>query len=187
VTGKRGRPSAAERAERQERVVDIVVGMLIAHGYDAVTFDRVSAEAHVAKRTLYADFIDRPGLVRAAVRRQHPYLEDAQGGDLRAVAVAVVSHLLGAEAVGIHRAIIAAADPALAAEFYAEGPVRVQALLATLLGDRGAALAPTLFTALLGEPHRRRLLGLIEAPDAADVAAHVDGVLEALGLGSAPR
>lgn len=180
MTGKRGRPSAAERDERTERVIDVVIRMLVAHGYDAVTFDRIAAEAHVAKRTLYADFGDRPGLVRAAVRRQHPYPADPSADGLRAVAIAIVTHLLGDEAIGIHRAIIAAADPALAAEFYEEGPARAQRILAELIPDPNAAA--TVFAALLGEPHRRRLLGLTGVPDAAQVEAHVDATLSTLGL-----
>ncbi|MFK4761202.1 TetR/AcrR family transcriptional regulator [Microbacterium sp. ZW T5_45] len=183
MTGKRGRPSAAERLERHERVVDVVIRMLIDHGYDAVTFDRISAEAHVAKRTLYADFGDRSGLVRAAVRRQHP--TDPSAGDLRAAAIEIIAHLLSDEAIGIHRAIIAAADAALAAEFYDEGPARAQRILADRIPDPDAA--PILFAALLGEPHRRRLLGLSEAPDAAQVEAHVDATLALLELGPVRR
>jgi len=183
---KRGRPSSAERLERHERVIDVVVGLLAAHGYEAVTFDRVSADAHVAKRTLYTDFGDRVGLVRAAVRRQHAYLDRAwsSADDLRAASVAVVTHLLGDEAIAVHRALVAdaASDAALAAEFYDEGPGRAQAFLARFLPTDAVAPPDLVFTALLGEGHRRRMLGLEAAPASNEVTAHVDRTLAALGL-----
>lgn len=189
MTGKRGRPSAAERLERHERVIDVVIDLLTTQGYDAVTFDRVSVDAHVAKRTLYADFDDRTGLVRAAVRRQHAYLDGTwqSADDLRAASVAVVTHLLSDEAIAVHRAIVAdaGANAALAAEFYDEGPGRAQRFLAQFLPADAAAPAELVFTALLGEPHRRRLLGLAPALTSAEIDAHVDRTLRALGVAGA--
>lgn len=189
MTGKRGRPSAGEKAQRHERVVDVVVALLAAEGYGAVGFDRVSVEAQVAKRTLYADYGDRLGLVRAAVRRQHAYVDEAWASeaDLRAASVSVVAHLLDDEAIAVHRALVGAAgaDASLAAEFYAQGPGRAQRFLAEHLPPHAADRADLLFAALLGEPHRRRLLGLAAAPSARDVQAHVDRVLTALALDGA--
>ncbi|MFJ4998842.1 TetR/AcrR family transcriptional regulator C-terminal domain-containing protein [Microbacterium sp. NPDC088619] len=186
MTGKRGRPSADEATARDERVVDVVVALLSDEGFEALIFDRVAADAHVAKRTLYGVFGDRAGLVRAAIRRQHSYLGEAgdAGDDLRSASRAILAHLLGDEAIGIHRAIIAAAGrhPSLAVEFYDEGPGRAQGFLASHLPADAVVTAETLFTALLGEPHRRRLLGLAEPPTPAEIDVHVDGVLRALGL-----
>lgn len=186
MTGKRGRPSAGEKAERHERIVDLVVALLATEGYDAVTFDRIAADAHVAKRTLYSEYIDRLGLVRAAVRRQHAYADDAWRSvdGVRAASIAVVSRLFADEAIAVHRALIGAGgvDAALAAEFYEEGPGRAQRFLGEHLPAEALVPADVLFTALLGEPHRRRLLGLDDAPSAETVAAHVDRTMTALGL-----
>lgn len=186
MTGKRGRPSAGEANARDERVVDVVVALLSEEGFEALTFDRVAADAHVAKRTLYGVFGDRAGLVRAAILRQHAYLGAAgvEGDDLRSASRAILAHLLGDEAVGIHRAIIAAASrhPSLAVEFYDEGPGRAQGFLASYLPTHATVTAETLFTALLGELHRRRLLGLGKPPTPAEIDAQVDGVLRSLGL-----
>ncbi|MER7446507.1 TetR/AcrR family transcriptional regulator C-terminal domain-containing protein [Microbacterium sp. NPDC097977] len=188
MTGKRGRPSAAEAGARDERVVDVVVAVLTGEGLEALTLDRVSAEAHVAKRTLYTVFGDRAGLVRAAVRRQHAYLGDAGDGaaDLRSAARGILRHLLGDEAVGVHRAITGAAalHPLLAREFYEEGPARAQGFLAAHLPADAPVSPALLFTALLGEPHRRRLLGLAVTPSLPEIDAQVDEVLRAFGLGS---
>jgi AcrR family transcriptional regulator len=186
MTGKRGRPSAEEATARDERVVDIVVALLSEEGFEALTFDRVAADAHVAKRTLYGVFGDRAGLVRAAILRQHAYLGEAGdvGDDLRSASRAILAHLLGDEAIGIHRAIITAAarHPSLAVEFYDEGPGRAQSFLASHLPTRTTVTAEILFTTLLGELHRRRLLGLAGPPTPPEIDAQVDGVLHALGL-----
>ncbi len=186
MTGKRGRPSAADAAARDVRVVDVVVDILTLAGYDALTFDRVAAQAGVAKRTLYSMFGDREGLVRAAVRRQHAYQDGVWDAavDLREASLSVTAHLLGDEAVGIHRAIVAAAvaHPELAEEFYAEGPVRAQRFLQQHLPVTTSVSAALLFTALLGETHRRRLLALAPAPTAQELDAHVDRTLLAVGL-----
>ena len=189
MTTKRGRPSAAEAVARDERVIASAIALLTSEGFDALTFDRVAVAAHVAKRTLYSVFGDRAGLVRAATRTQHSYLDAAWsegggGGDLRSASVAVVTHLLGDEAVGIHRAVMAAAveNPGLAAEFYDEGPGSAQRFLADHLPADTRVTALLLFTALLGEPHRRRLLGLDAAPTPHEIDEHVDGVLRAFEL-----
>lgn len=186
MTGKRGRPSAAEVTARDERVVDVVVAVLSDEGFEALTFDRVAADAHVAKRTLYGVFGDRAGLVRAAVLRQHAYLGEAgdAGDDIRSASRAILAHLLGDEAIGIQRAIIAAATRhrSLAVEFYEEGPGRAQDFLASHLPADATVTAEILFTALLGELHRRRLLGLAGLPTPDEIDAQVDGVLCALGL-----
>ncbi|UOR01412.1 TetR/AcrR family transcriptional regulator [Leucobacter allii] len=191
MTVKRGRPTAAERASRRLRVARAVAQLLVAEGWDAVTFDRLAAETRVAKRTLYADFGDRAGLVRAAMQRLHGTLDDPPRPErLEDAARDLVAQLLSDEAVGVHRAVIAAAarDPELAAEFYAAGPAQAQERLAALLPEAAvppdapappAERAAILFAALLGEPHRRRLLGLDPAPHDAAVAAHVDRVLAA--------
>ena len=186
MTGKRGRPSAAEAGARDERVVDVVVAVLTGEGLEALTLDRVSTEAHVAKRTLYTVFGDRAGLVRAAVRRQHAYLGDAGDGaaDLRSAARGILRHLLGDEAIGVHRAITGAAalHPLLAREFYEEGPARAQGFLAAHLPADAPVSPALLFTALLGEPHRRRLLGLAGPFSVSEIDAQVDEVLRAFGL-----
>lgn len=191
MTGKRGRPSAAEAGARDERVIDVVVAVLTGEGLEALTLDRVSADAHVAKRTLYTVFGDRAGLVRAAVRRQHAYLGDAGDGaaDLRSAARGILRHLLGDEAIGVHRAITGAAalHPLLAREFYEEGPARAQGFLAAHLPADGPVSPALLFTALLGESHRRRLLGLAGPFSVSEIDAQVDEVLRAFGLGSSDR
>jgi len=85
-----------------------------------------------------------------------------------------------------HRAIISAAvlHPPLALEFYDEGPGRAQGFLASHLAADAPVSPDLLFTALLGEPHRRRLLGLAGPLTSGEIDAHVDVVLRAFGLSS---
>ena len=120
------------------------------------------------------------------MRRQHSYLDETwrAADDLHAASFAVVAHLLSDEAVGIHRAIVSAGatNPTAAGEFYDEGPRRAQRFLAEHLPPGSRVSAELLFTALLGEPHRLRLLGLAGAPSEAEISTRVDGTLAALGL-----
>ncbi|WP_053351496.1 TetR/AcrR family transcriptional regulator C-terminal domain-containing protein [Leucobacter musarum] len=202
MESKRGRPTAADSVERTARVAAVVTRLLTSDGFDALTFDRVAVEARVAKRTLYRDYVDRGGLVRAAVRRLHDAAQTSGPGDptrtpqpLREYATTLVTTLLSDEAIGVHRAVIAAATryPEVAAAFYAEGPQRSIEELTALLksmpnepsGSSNHPARPTaelLFAALTGEAHRRRLLGLDEAPDDPAIARHAEGVLAALNL-----
>lgn len=201
MESKRGRPTATESAERSVRIAAVVAQLLTSDGFDALTFDRVAVEARVAKRTLYRDYVDRGGLVRAAVRRLHDAAQESGPGDptrtpqpLREYAATLVTTLLGDEAIGVHRAVIAAATryPEVAAAFYAEGPQRSIDELAALLELEATSIghgeaqqsAERLFAALTGEPHRRRLLGLTPAPDAYALTQHVDSVLAAFGARS---
>lgn len=202
MESKRGRPTEAESADRNARIAAVVARLLTSDGFDALTFDRVAVDARVAKRTLYRDYVDRGGLVRAAVRRLHDAAQDSGPGDpahtsqpLRDYAITLVSTLLSDEAIGVHRAVIAAATryPEVAAAFYAEGPQRSIDELAALLeaipdktsGSSDLPTRPTaelLFAALTGEAHRRRLLGLTDVPDGPGISRRVDSVLAALNL-----
>ncbi|ACZ21807.1 transcriptional regulator [Sanguibacter keddieii DSM 10542] len=112
----------------------------------------------------------------------------------------IVDTLHSDHGTGLHRLVIAEAPgfPDLAATFYATGPERYVAALADALRARGTstdgalspggapvgtATAESLFGLLLGEAHRRRLLGLTPAPSAEQARAHAQGALDVLGLG----
>lgn len=172
MTGKRGRPTAEEREERHQRVLGVISRVIVEEGYGALSFDRVAGEARVAKRTLYSDFECRAGMLRAAVRRQHAYLDAAPGSaeDVLAAAIAVATSLLREEAVAFQRAVISAAPlhPQMATEFYASGPRAAQLFLAERMphetaGEREDA-AETLLSLMFGEYYRRRLIGITPAP-----------------------
>jgi len=182
MTMKRGRPTAEEREERRQRVLSVISRVVVDEGYGALSFDRVASEARVAKRTLYSDFECRAGMLRAAVRRQHGYLDAAPGStdDVLAAAIAVASSLLHEEAIALQRAVISAAPnhPQMASEFYASGPRAAQLFLAERMphesaGEREAA-AETLLSLLLGEYHRRRLIGITPTPTDEEIRARAE-------------
>lgn len=167
---KRGRPTADERVARDERILDVATALFLEHGFAGVALDRIAAEAGVTKRTLYTVFGDKPALLRAVVRRQHTYA----GGptrDLEATAASIGSALLSDRAVALHRLVIAEStrSPELAREFHEAGPLAAQQALVRAGATPGTAAE--LFTLLLGELHRERLLGLAPAPTATEVAA----------------
>ncbi|MGI6878497.1 helix-turn-helix domain-containing protein [Microbacterium sp. gxy059] len=191
MPAKRGRPTASDRAERRERVRAMISRILIEQGLSALTFDRVAEAARVAKRTLYDDFGDRAGMLRAAVERQHRYLhaDPPVPDDLVDAAIALSADLLRDEAVALQRAVIAAAadHPEIAAEFYASGPRAARRFLAARIrsGDPEGD-AEALLSLLLGELHRRRMLGVSPAPDAAEITRRARRAV-ALAVGAASR
>ena len=84
------------------------------------------------------------------------------------------------EAIDLHRLVIAEARqfPELASAFYANGPRRYLDVLTELL-DGDVVTAEHLLGLLLGEPHRRRLLGLDRAPSRARAKAQALAALKA--------
>ena len=90
------------------------------------------------------------------------------------LAARIVSRVHSDELVGLHRLVIAesARFPELAMILHSSGDARHIARLAEhIRAERGSAsepLAEPLFSLLLGEKHRRRLLGIDQAPSAAN-------------------
>jgi hypothetical protein len=90
--------------------------------------------------------------------------------------------------VGLHRLVIAESSrfPELASVLHSQGDARHIARLAAHIrverGPEHAGLAEPLFSLLLGERHRRRLLGLDPEPSFAQAASHACQSLAWLGL-----
>lgn len=61
-TGEPGR-RARKRAQMRERLVGTAARLFEQYGYDAVTMERIAAEADVAKRTLYNHFPTREAIL----------------------------------------------------------------------------------------------------------------------------
>lgn len=167
---KRGRPTADERAARDARIVDVATTLFLEDGFAGVSLDRIAAEAGVTKRTIYTAFGDKAALLRAVVREQHTY-EASPDADLETTAAAICRALLSDRAVALHRLVIAEStrSPEIAREFHEAGPLTAQRALVRAGADPDTAAE--LFTVLLGELHRQRLLGLAVAPTRAEAAA----------------
>lgn len=195
VSRKRGRPTESERTERQEQILDAAVALFVSRGYGQVTIDEIAAVSRVTKRTIYAYFGDKAEVFTAAVERfRSRALDDVGGGaqTLEDLSARLVFVLHSDDAVGLHRLMIgeSAQFPDLAERFYDSGPRGYIALLEQCLAPAGvteaASKAEALFGLLLGESHRRRLLGLAAAPDPAAAERHAAEALGLLGLTASP-
>jgi AcrR family transcriptional regulator len=188
---KRGRPTADERRARETEILTSALGVFLRSGYGASTVDELAAAAQVTKRTLYTYYGDKARLFAAMVRDLAAAVSlDATSDDdtLEVLATRIVSRIHSDELVGLHRLVIAesARFPELALILHSSGDARHIARLAEhLRAERGPAsepLAEPLFSLLLGERHRRRLLGIDPAPTPAQAAAHANAALAQLGL-----
>jgi TetR/AcrR family transcriptional regulator, mexJK operon transcriptional repressor len=188
---KRGRPTAAERRAREAQILGTALSVFLASGFGGATIDELAAAAKVTKRTLYAYFGDKDALFAAMVRDLAVGVSlDAatDHGTLETLAARIISRVHSDELVGLHRLVIAESRrfPELARILYTNGDARHIARLAEHIRvERGAQyepLAEPLFSLLLGERHRRRLLGLTPPPTAEQAEDHVNWALSALGL-----
>jgi TetR/AcrR family transcriptional repressor of mexJK operon len=187
---KRGRPTADERRARETEIITAALGVFLRSGYGASTVDELAAAAQVTKRTLYAYYGDKAGLFGAMVTDLAATVSlDATSDDtLETLAARIVRRLHSDELVGLHRLVIgeSARFPELAAILHRAGDARHIARLGERIrAEHGAAaepLAEPLFSLLLGERHRRRLLGIDPAPTAAQAAAHARAALDQLRL-----
>ena len=185
---KRGRPTTIERGQRMDRILDAAVTLFAAGGFEATSLDEVAARAEVTKRTLYVDVGDKAALFTAAVDREQNRIRTraTEASSLQEVAAELVFVLHSDSAVALHRSVIAQAPrfTELAAGFYETGPQHSIGLLARALprADPSLSRATALYSLLLGEPHRRRLLALDPAPTREAAAIHAAQALALLGL-----
>jgi AcrR family transcriptional regulator len=200
---KRGRPAAGERAIRRTRILDAAVTRFAADGFDGTSIEDIAATAGVTKRTVYVYVGDKAAIFSAAVEREHDRIRAvaSDSATLPEVAAALVFVLLSDPAIVLHRLVIAEAPrfPQLARDFYTAGPQHSIDLLARLLPEADPAYAAhpqpdvhpdaadmgrgqALYTLLLGESHRRRLLALDRAPTRAQARARANWALRTLTM-----
>ena len=188
---KRGRPTADERRTREAEILSAALAVFLHSGYGASTIDELAAAARVTKRTVYSYFGDKAELFNAMVRQLAAAVSlDAAWDDdtLETLAARIVGRLYSDELVGLHRLVIAesARFPELAVILHSRGDARhISRLGEHIRAERGPEfepLAEPLFSLLLGERHRRRLLGLDPAPTAGQAAGHANAAIAFLGL-----
>lgn len=172
---------------RRDVILDVAVRLFAESGFAGTTIDAIAAGAGVANRTVYTYFTDKEGMFLAGVERLHDYRSSiGEPGDLEDIATRIVFALHSDQAIALHRLVVAESTrfPQIAGTFYSRGPKESIAYLASLFtqddnagNSDGYEKAEMLFTLLLGESHRQRLLGLSEAPTLAQARAHARGVL----------
>ncbi|MCI2957714.1 TetR/AcrR family transcriptional regulator [Agromyces atrinae] len=191
-TRRRGRPTAADRERRRDQILDAAIALFVTNGFGHTSIDEIAATARVTKRTIYTFFGDKPGVFAAGVERFRERALAAVGADhetLHELAARIVFVVHSDDVVGLHRVMIGESRlfPELAHRFYESGPRSYIALLADRLSRDAPDSTPraeALFGLLLGEPHRRRLLGLAPAPSRAEAHDYADSVLDLLGIAS---
>lgn len=188
---KRGRPTADERRARETEILTAALGVFLRSGYSASTVDDLAAAAQVTKRTLYAYYGDKAGVFAAMVRDLATTVSLSAASDsdtLETLAARIVIRVHSDELVGLHQLVIAESNrfPELARILHNSGDARHIARLGEHIRvERSPArepLAEPLFSLLLGEKHRRRLLGIDPPPTPTQAAAHADAALAILGL-----
>ncbi|HEY5225088.1 MAG TPA: TetR/AcrR family transcriptional regulator [Microbacteriaceae bacterium] len=187
---KRGRPTADERVERRAQILDVALPVFLESGFGNTTVDQLAAAAQVTKRTIYSYFGDKDGVFTEMVRSLATTVSDHSPDNetLESLAARIVYRLDSAELIGLHRLVIAESTrfPELAVALHDNGEVQHIARLAEHIrlehGADAAARASELFTLLVGEDHRKRLLGLLPAVTADAAREHAHAVLASFGL-----
>lgn len=190
ATRKRGRPTAVERVERRSQILDAALPVFLEHGFGQATVDELAAAARVSKRTIYSYFGDKAGVFAAMVQILATTVSSSAPDDdtLLTLATRIVYRLNSAELVGLHRLVIAESMrfPELASALHDNGDrrhiARLRDHIVTERGEGAAPLAQSLFSLLLGEEHRLRLLGLQPPITEAEAAEHAAAAIAALGL-----
>ena len=70
VAPRRGRPPAELRSLIRERLLEAAWRVLVKHGFDGFSIDKVARRARASKATLYARFPGRNALLRAALEHE---------------------------------------------------------------------------------------------------------------------
>ena len=183
--------------DTRQRVLEAACEAFREDGYQ-VSIDRIAARAQVARQTLYNHFPSKEALFAEVMRHAiQSILVTLEGeGDVRATLLAFGeayrTKLLSPEGIAIFRTMVAEAPrfPALAQQFFGEGPVTTRKRLAEYLAramDQGGLrrddpdFAAEMLTAMLADFDRLR--GLInlqtELAKPAKTAQVVDTFLRA--------
>ena len=186
---KRGRPTQIERVERRTQILEAALPVFLEYGFGDTTVDQLAAAARVTKRTLYSYYGNKAGVFTEMQRRLAATVSgDTPAHDtLASLATRIVLRLHSAEMIGLHRLVIAESlrFPELARNLYENGDLRHIARLADLMqaewGPEASSSAEALFSLLLGEDYRRRLLGLIGPATTEEAAKHALTALATIG------
>jgi TetR/AcrR family transcriptional repressor of mexJK operon len=119
TAGRGGRPSRLQSAQLSDRILDVSTALFLGNGFGATSIEAVAKRAGVSKRTFYYRFRSKEVLFEAVVRRlierwlppfnsdllDIPVLADA----LRSAAEHIINVALTAEALALHRMVLAEA------------------------------------------------------------------------------
>lgn len=182
---------AASRDKRRDEIMNAAIEVLSERGYRGANMLAVAKRASASKETLYAWFGDKRGLFEAVIRRNAQAVQAVLARHLEGDAPieltlvdfgrALLELLLSESAVAINRAAISEAmsDPQLAQILASAGReatlpsfIRFLALhraRGALKTESPSQAAEDFLGLLLGDTQVRRLLGLVAAPEQAQI------------------
>ncbi len=152
---KTAREKASEQSKSElrtelllDRLLDAATKFFMEKGFDATSMGQIAKQAHASTETFYRHFPTKEKLFEKVLLRRTEFLK----GELNAVlmtqdeperALAAfgelgLSLLLAPEAMSLHRILVMEKGrfPEVVDSFHAQGPIRVQAALATYLADQ---------------------------------------------------
>ncbi|MCF4166183.1 TetR/AcrR family transcriptional regulator [Zavarzinia compransoris] len=204
-----GKDPGCTGSAKYEQVMTAAAALFLDRGFAGTSMDAVAREAGVSKATVYAHFASKEDLFEAMVARgsaerfaslMHADLDSLDPEQaLSRIAHEFLGVLTSPQSLKTMRVVMAEAGrrPDVAARFYRAGPARVVAALTAYLERakaRGALdiddprIAAELFFGMIrGDLHIRRLLGLADSPDAADVARLADAAVASFLRAHLPR
>jgi TetR/AcrR family transcriptional repressor of mexJK operon len=173
-----GRPTATAAVLLETTILDAATAAFLADGYAATTIEAIARACSVAKRTIYARWSGKPALFRAVLERlMAKWLSNA--GDwteaetleaaLNGAAAGILAIALTAEAVALHRLLIAESTrfPELPLMMHqagaGEGTSQIAALLDRAIAEGTLPRHDSVFAAeqflhlVLAGPQRRAL------------------------------
>ena len=172
---------AAQRARRDQAILDATLRMLGTHGVAGMTIEGVAAEAGVGKTTIYRRWPTKTELILAAISdivpRGDPPDTGSMAGDMAALAETQRERLAGSRLAGIVPRLLAESmsDPELHRDLRRQGdhPIPRLAPVVHRAGDRarraparsrgGGARGPAARDTRLQDPHVARRPGLARA------------------------
>ncbi|MGZ8216310.1 TetR/AcrR family transcriptional regulator [Methylomagnum sp.] len=209
-----GRPKKGEEAIRRDQLLEHATRLFAEHGYANLTLETLAREARVSLRTIYRQFGGKSELFGAVIRHYSDMFVATLPADwtqakpleetLLEFAREFLFRLTRPEMIRLRAQLMAEAHrfPALAAEFYAQGPERTLDRLARFFALHQRAgrvrdmeplfLAGQFVNCLRGERFQRLQLGLEETPTREEIddwAGRAVGLFlgGAFGGGSSPH
>jgi AcrR family transcriptional regulator len=192
---------------KREHLLDIAAERFLASGFSAVSVDELVASAGQSKTNVYSWFGGKEGLFLATIDRllgamlvpliDNRFASLPLNEGLRVLADAVLTIVLGKDALALHRLIIAESQafPAIGRAWVVAGPERTYRFCADFieahqqagqlrLADPNRA-AVFFHDMLTGDLEHRILVGERTMPDATERDQLIDGVIEVFTRGYA--
>ena len=192
---------------KREHLLDIAAERFLASGFSAVSVDELVASAGQSKTNVYSWFGGKEGLFLATIDRLLdamlvPLIDNGFASlplseGLRVLADAVLTIVLGKDALALHRLIIAESQafPAIGRAWVVAGPERTYRFCADFIAAHQQAgrlrladpnrAAVFFHDMLTGDLEHRILVGERTMPDAAERDRLIDAVIDVFTRGYA--